>query len=292
MRFLLVPMLLIAPAFAPAQPPDAGVTAAALRYVGRLYDPATGGYRPTPTGGPRLRATNAGVKATKYLGGKPPDEAKTRAFVGSCFDPAAGGFADVPGGKPEVTTTAVGVMAAVETGVPRATFAAAMGYLKANAKTFEEVRLGAAAVEAWGLKDCPFALDDWIQVANRHAAGLGDSPPQEGRARAAGSLTPLMLRLGQPCGPHTGAVLRDGQRADGGWGKEKTTGSDAETTYRVMRALHMLKQRPNDPAGVRKFLASCRNPDGGFGTVPGEPSGVSGVYYYAIVTHWLGDRAK
>ena len=42
-----------------------------------------------------------------------------------------------------------------------------MDYLKENAITFEDVRIGAAAVEAWGVKDCPFDLKPWFKIADK-----------------------------------------------------------------------------------------------------------------------------
>ena len=94
-----------------------------------------------------------------------PNKDKHAAFVLKCYDPKTGGFADTPGGKPDVASTSIGVMAAAELGIPHEKYAKAMDYLKENAKTFEEVRIGAAAVEAWGVKDCPFDLKEWQAVA-------------------------------------------------------------------------------------------------------------------------------
>jgi hypothetical protein len=85
-------------------------------------------------------------------------------------------------------------------------------------------------------------------------------------------------------------VLRDGQRQNGGWGKDTDAiGSDLETTYRVMRCFVMLKARP-DVEGVRSFVAKCRNEDGGYGVAPGQPSSVGGTYFAAIITHWLKQK--
>ena len=69
-----------------------------------------------------------------------------------------------------------------------------------------------------------------------------------------------------------------------------TAGSDLETTYRVMRAFMMLKDRPSDVNGLRRFIARCRNTDGGYGVAPGQPSTVGGSYFAAIIRHWLVDR--
>ena len=45
-----------------------------------------------------------------------------------------------------------------------------------------------------------------------------------------------------------------------------------------------------DAERVRKFIASCRNDDGGYGVTPGQPSTVSGTYYAAIILHWLDEK--
>ena len=83
------------------------------------------------------------------------------------------------------------------------------------------------------------------------------------------------------------AVLQAGQRPDGGFGKAGEKGSDGETTYRVMRAFHLLKENPKDVAKLKGFFAKCHNADGGYGVAPGQPSTVSGTYYAAAVSRWL-----
>jgi hypothetical protein len=87
-------------------------------------------------------------------------------------------------------------------------------------------------------------------------------------------------------------VLIDGQRQNGGWGKDDSEiASDLETTYRVMRCFVMLKARPANVEGVRSFVAKCRNEDGGYGVAPAQPSSVSGTYFAAIITHWLKQKS-
>jgi hypothetical protein len=269
-----------------------------LKFVASLHDPESGAFKATPTGKPSLRATSTAARAWKYLGGenlgsKFPEKAKAAAFVMSCYDPKTGGFADAPGGKPDVMVTAVGVMAAVEFEIPKEKFAKAMDYLKENAKTFEEVRLGAAAVEAWGVKDCPFDLKSWFKIADEFGMRKG-LPPINGGARDTGSLVAMWLRLGREPQSRKGVliILNDGQWATGGWAKAGEKEPDAETTYRVMRAFMLLKENPKDPAKVREFLAKCRNADGGYGTKPGEASTLGGVYFAAIITRWLNDLEK
>lgn len=251
---------------------------------------------------PSLRATNGAVRALKYLGFpllKAEREVHAK-FVLSCYDPKTGAFAE-PGGKPDVTITAIGVMVAAELEIPHDKYAKAMDYLKANAKTFEEVRIGAAAVEAWGVKDCPFKLDEWKEIAKDQGMKKATIEAlKDGEARSLGSVVAFNLRLGftKREDSAAGHWLAQGQRDDGGWGKEGEKSSDIETTYRVMRAFTMVPERKGDNqkwldrAAVRKFVESHRNKDGGFATKPGEASSMSGAYYCAIVSKWLDDMEK
>ncbi len=243
---------------------------------------------------PGLRATSAAVRTLKYLGAVIPNKDKHAAFVLSCHDPKTGGFAE-PGGKPDVTITSIGVMAAMELGIPKPKFAKAMDYLKANAKTFEDVRIGAAAVEAWGVKDCPFDPKVLAKEAGLLGArGTTDAVAmQDGGARDFGSTLATMLRLGAPINDgarkHTTELLRLGQRDDGGFGKKGEKASDIESTYRVMRAFMLLKEKPKDVKKLREFLASHRNKDGGYSTKPGEKPNMGGTYYAIIITKWLDE---
>src|SRR5947208_3904058 len=195
MRFLPALLVLLAPAAAAQRPAEKSAT---LKFVASLYDPATGGYKVTPDGKPSLRACNGAAKAVKYLGGELPDRAKTAAFVMSCYNPATGAFAE-PGAKPDVAVTSIGVMAAIELGVPKEKFAKAMDYLKANAKTFEDVRIAAAAAEAWGVKDCPFDLAPWFKVGSNELLEEYRNPgPPDNRTRRRASAVALVVRLGYP----------------------------------------------------------------------------------------------
>src|SRR5262249_12021061 len=95
-----------------------------------------------------LGATNSGLKVLLHVGGSVPDVLGCIKYVKSCRD-SSGGFAPEPGGKPDVVTTAVGLMAASELKIADAEMVkAAISYLGANAKTFEEVRMSIAGLEA------------------------------------------------------------------------------------------------------------------------------------------------
>jgi hypothetical protein len=255
---------------------------------------------------PSLRATSAAVRTLKYLGAEIPNKDKHAAFVLKCFDPKTGGFAE-PGGKPDVTITSVGIMAAVELNIPKEKYAKAMDYLKENAKTFEDVRIGAAAVEAWGVKDCPFKLDEWMEIENKD---LGQSEfvkaisnAKYGGARFIASHVAMLLRLSgkAPGGSKEEkeafdkvilSPLREGQLEDGGWKKAVGEPSDIETTYRIMRAFMLLKEKPKDMKKLREFIESHRNKDGGYGMKPGGTSNMGGTYYATIITKWLDAMEK
>jgi hypothetical protein len=271
---------------------------AAIKFVQLLQD-GKGGFASGPKDlNPTLKATSAAVRAFKYLTGKKALEAVPNAklhteYVLSCYDPKTGGFADTPGGKPDLYTSAVGVMAAVELEIPKEKLAKCMDYLKENAKSFEDVRIAGAAVEAWGLKDCPFELDTWFKIAKDHAAKNGGLGLKDGGAREFGSTSALLIRLGSPPQMQEQELLAkllcDGQRDDGGFGRKDAKGSDLETTYRVMRAFHLLKARPGEVEKLRGLIAKCRNVDGGFGVKPGDPSTVAGTYFATIIAKWLDE---
>jgi prenyltransferase beta subunit len=293
MRVASFVVLVLIPSVSFAQTPEIDRAVqerlATLKFIYSLQDPEIGGFKVTADGKPSLRACNGAVKAIKSMGGTVPSEEKVRAFVLSCHDPSSGGFAE-PGGRADVVMTSIGVMAACELGIPKERFQKSMVYLERNAKNFDDVRIAAAAVEAWGVKDCPFDLTPWFGVAKMFESYLGPARPDD-LARALGSVTAFNLRLGRPVGnrARVAETLRAGQRGDGGWGQPGKSESDLETTYRVMRAVNLLKEKPKDTGKLRAFIAHHRNADGGFATKPGDPSTMSGVYYCTIISKWLDD---
>jgi hypothetical protein len=238
-----------------------------------------------------LPSTSAALRALKYFGGPAYDRAACVSFVKNCFDRDSGGFAPRPGGKPAYRATAVGIMAVVELKLPTALYeSTVIKYLDENSKTFEEIRLTAASFEAIGKR--PPHADAWLkEIARlRHADstyGKGD-----GVARDTGGAVAAVMRMGGKVDRPENVLkaLNIGQRKDGGYGKAGGEGSDLETTYRVMRAFHMLKTRPTGAERLRGFVAHCRNNDGGYGVAPGRPSNVSGTYYASIILHWLDEK--
>lgn len=290
-RLFVLSLLLPAPVFAQS----ADDKQAAIKFLASLQQP-DGGFIPGPsdpgvrvTPKSSLGATSGAVRAIKYLGGEIPNRDKARAFVKSCFSAETGAFAGAPGGKAETATTAIGLMAMAELELGFAVDKS-VKYLADNSRTFEERRLAVAGMEA--AKQFARQVKDWLAEIEKTRNPDGSYGKGDGQARETGGVAAMILRSGNTLSDvHRTAIvaaLQAGQRPDGGFGKAGTKMSDAETTYRVMRAFHLLKEKPKDVPKLMEFLARHRNADGGYGTAPGQPSTVSGTYYVAIIGYWLG----
>lgn len=249
-----------------------------------------GGYAAdTATPKPTLRSTAAAIRALRYFGGERSKDAKTINFVLRCRDIRSGGFADAPGQQPSVALTAVGIMAAAELTIAPGEYRnEAVKYLGDNAKDAEDIRLSAAAFEA--LKEPAPKAKAWLDIVDKSRNKDGTWGEGAGVVRSTGGMAALTLRLGGDLANReaVAAVLKNGQRLDGGYGKaEKPTESDLETSYRVVRALMMMKDKPANPEKLKAFVVKCRNKDGGYGVAPGQSSSGSATYYAAILTYWL-----
>ena len=234
-----------------------------------------------------LRATTAAMRALHHFGGQPRDAKACAAFVKRCFDSDHGAFADLPGGKPDAITTAVGMMAVAELKLPPEPYAdKVVRYLGGHARGFEEIRMAAAGVEAAGKQ--PDEARDWLEQLGKLRNAAGDFGNGESAARDTGGAIVAVMRLGGRVGPREQVLktLRAGQHGDGGFGKAGA-GSDLETTYRVMRAFMMLKEKPDNPGRCRAFVGKCRNADGGYSVAPGQASSAAGTYFASQVLHWL-----
>jgi prenyltransferase beta subunit len=262
-----------------------------ITYLQKLQN-KDGGFRPAADKDQSsLRATSAALRALKYFGGEVPDRSSAADFVKSCFDKTSGGFADNPGGKPEVALTAVGLMAVVELKIPTDPFeGAAIKYLDNHVKTFEDIRIAVAGLEAVGKKGPQ--NETWLEQVLKMRNTSGTYGKGDGAARETGGAEVAVLRMGGKIGNRDEVlkVLNAGQRKSGGFGKAGTEEADLETSYRVMRCYHMLKTKPGEAAKLREFVGNCRNKDGGYGVMPGQPSAVGPTYYAAIILHWLGDK--
>lgn len=284
--------LLLLPAFALAQTADE--KKATLKFIDSLRDPETGAWAVSPPKDgeklkPSLRAVNGAVNALKFFGGEVTDKEKVTKFVLSCYDEKTGAFAE-PGDKPSVAMTSVGVLAATAVGIPKEKYKGAAKYVMDNCKAFEDFRIGAAAFEALGVKTDEDEFIRWMKEGVYTWSTQGGDP-EATAARGLASLAAMRLRL--DANAMTGELkktysemIQKGQKADGGWGKYDAKTSDAETTYRVMRALMLMKEKPKDADGVTKFVASCRRKDGGYGVDAEAPSSMSGVYYAAKISEW------
>ncbi|MBO0699250.1 MAG: terpene cyclase/mutase family protein [Zavarzinella sp.] len=290
-RFLLLSLIVPSPLFAQS----AEEKKAAIRFLAALQQP-DGGFVPGPSDPAAsaavkssLRATSGAVRAIKYLGGEVPNKDKALVFVKSCYQAGTGAFTETPGGKADTGTTAIGLMAVAELD-PAFPTAMSVKYLADNSKTFEERRLAVAGMEA--ARQFAPQVKEWLAEIEKTRNPDGTYGKGNGLVRDTGSVVAMILRSGNSLSEDYRkaviAALQAGQRPDGGFGKADAKGSDAETTYRVMRAFHLLNEKPKDVAKLTDFLARHRNPDGGYGAAPGQPSTVSGTYYAAIISHWLG----
>jgi prenyltransferase beta subunit len=262
-----------------------------VAYLQKLQT-TDGGFLPTvekddKAPKPSLRATSSALRALKYFGGKPKDADACAKFVEKCIDKDGGGIADTPGGKPDVTTTAIGIMAMVELKL-KVDNGPQVKYLSEHAKSFEEMRIAAAGFEA--MQNVPEKLaEEWIREIVKMRNEDGTFGKDDGKARDTGGAAVTILRLGGMLDQQDNVLkaVRDGQRKDGGFGKASSDSSDLESTYRVMRLFHMLKQKPADLAALKRFVEKCRNYDGGYGVGPGQASSASGTYFASIILHWL-----
>lgn len=298
---LIVPLLLTPVAW--GQPPEKTAVAQKLaalqacKYLQNLQQ-SDGSFLPAAADAKldkakgSLRATSGAIRALKYFGGDVPNREVAAQFVKGCFDESSGGFSDVPGGKTDVSLTAIGIMAAVELKLPRDPYVRrAVAYLAEKAKGFEDVRIAVAGME--GANEFPEVVKTWHEDVLKAANGDG-TWGKDDKARATGSAVALLLRSGGKLGDaQRGKALeamRAGQNVDGGFAKASDASSELESSYRIMRAFHMMKEKPKDVAKLREFIAKCHNADGGYGIAPGQPSTVSGTYYAAIIQHWLDEK--
>ena len=278
-------LLLIAPlATSRAQTPTE--TEQTARFVTILQNP-DGGFTGSEGGKSSLGTTSSAVRVLKTVGGSIPDVLKCIDYLISCHDKASGGFATTPGGTADVRTTATGLMAVAE--MKLATdpmIEGAITYFSANVKTFEDIRIAVAGLEAVGKKSPDFAK--WTEQIKRDSNPDGCHGKGGGVARATGGAVAALLRMGVALDNREPIVtaLKSGQKPDGGWGKETDLPSDLETTYRVMRCFFMLKEVPNMDT-LRTYLLSHRQSNGGYGPTPGATADLGSTYFVTTVLRWV-----
>lgn len=294
-NLVFISIILLFPASS-ASAQTAAEKEATTRYLRELQS-ANGGFllaAPSPQSGaagdqPSLRATVAALRALKYFGGEPKDRQAAIRYVEGTFQKETGGFSDARPGprRPDVLTTALGLMAVVELKMPVGPYAdAGVTFLGENAKSFEEIRMAAAALEGIGKR--PPQTAAWLARILKTRNPDGTYGQGVGAARDTASAVVTVLRLGGAVEKPENVLraLKAGQRSDGGFGQPDRKESDLETCYRVMRCFHMRKEKP-DVAKLRAFVASCRNADGGYGVAPGQKSTAAGTYFASIILQWL-----
>lgn len=277
---LVVPLLLATPGV--AQTPDEMARTAA--YVASLQNP-DGGFAATPGAKSSLGATNAAIKSLRFNGGAIPDVLACIRYVQSCRDAESGGFAPEPGGKPAVAITASGLMAMIELKLEdKDATQAALRYLAKNARNFEEVRIAVAGFEAAKATDPVF--ERWSEriQEDRNADGTFGEGGTE--AFDTGSKVVALLRMGVKVGQIEDVLesLRQGQMPDGGWSKDGKA-SDLGSSYRIMRAFFMLKEKP-DLGRLRSYLAQHRLSNGGYSARPGGEADLTSIYFCSIMLYW------
>jgi pimeloyl-ACP methyl ester carboxylesterase/prenyltransferase beta subunit len=267
---------------APGQTPAEFAQTAAYAAAHQNKD---GGFAANVGQASSLGATNSGLKVLLHVGGSVPDVLGCVRYVKSCRD-SDGGFAPTPGAKPDVITTAVGLMAASELKIADAAMiASAAAYLGKNAKSFEEVRMSIAGLEAVHGTSPDFPRwHDQIEKMRNPDGTFGEGP---GRAYATGGAAAAILRMGLKLDSRDAviAAIKAGQRPEGGWSKDAGP-PDLGSTYRVMRALYMLREKP-DADRLLGFIARCRQSDGSYASAPGGPGDMGGTYTATIVIRWL-----
>jgi acetyl esterase/lipase len=257
--------------------------AQSAKYVAAFQNP-DGGFAGAVGGKSSLGATSSALKNLKHSGGSVPDVLKCIAFVESCYDAASGGFSSQPGGKPEVGTTASGLMAVGELKLDPKPFLKSIEYFSTHAKSFEEVRIAVAGLEA--IKTTSPDFTRWTEQVNTGRNADGTWGEGVTKAKDTGGKAVALLRMGVTLDRREAilAALREAQREDGGWSQDGAK-SDLGTSYRIMRCFAMLKEKP-DLARLRGWIAKHRQSDGGYSSAPGGAADSGGTYTCLIMLYW------
>src|SRR4051812_15743133 len=145
-------------------------------YIAAFQNP-DGGFGARAGGPSSLPTTSTAIRVLKNVGGSIPDVLACIKYVGSCRDGESGGFAPTPGGRPDVRTTAVGLMAAAELKIAdREMIEGAVKYFSQHVKSFEDIRIAVAGLEAAGSKspDFPAWSERFGPTATPTAPGARD----------------------------------------------------------------------------------------------------------------------
>ncbi|MFQ3593532.1 MAG: prenyltransferase/squalene oxidase repeat-containing protein, partial [Gemmataceae bacterium] len=175
-------------------PPNQADQQATVKYL-RALQTETGSFRASAKDQASLRSTVAAVRALGYFGSEVPRSADVVQFLLSCQDAKTGGFADTPQGKPDPVVTAVALMgmAALKIDNPKARDRA-VAWMVAKARTFEEIRMAAAGLEAAGARGERNA--EWIAVLRKQQNSDGTFGKANNLASETGGKVACLLRLG------------------------------------------------------------------------------------------------
>ncbi len=259
-----------------------------IRYVSALQN-ADGGFRATqPEAKSELKNTPAATRAIHYFKGKMPNQKGIVQFVQGLYDPAAGGFHE-PGAPVDVRSTAMGLMSLAELKQkPNKEQAAAIAtYFDQNAKTLADIYIAEAALFAADLK--PLHPENWLaafKATQKPDGSFGDAAGDTARA----AITYFRLKVEPPNRAGIVTSLKSAQKSDGAFGIPGMP-SDLGTSYPIMRAFFLLKEKP-DIGRMWAFVKSCRNSDGGYGPSPGKSSSVGSTYYASIILYWIDEMEK
>jgi len=251
-----------------------------------------GGFAAEKGGPSNIGSTNAAIRSIKHVGGAIPDVLKVTKFVRACFVPdgnGGGSFAPAPGGKPDMRSTFMAMLAwgdlKLENGPE---VAAALKSLADSAKAYEDVRLTIAAYEAVGVKD-EAVFDRFAAQYEAMANPDGLFGTAQNGPMMTGGTIAAFLRMGRSVTPERRAkaaeFLLKSQNDDGGWSPTVGGKSDLGASYRIMRALFMMKARA-DLEKLRGFIAERRTESGLYAPAPGQPGDLGSTYTATILLWW------
>jgi acetyl esterase/lipase len=144
--------------------------------------------------------------------------------------------------------------------------------------------MAAAGLEAIGVAspDAPRWYRQLQAMRNSEGSfGAGAAVPL-----VTGGVTAAILRLGMPL-EHRDAIvkaIKAGQRPEGAWSKDDGP-PDLSSTYRIMRAMFMMHERP-DLDRLLAFVAHCRKSDGSYSATPDGEGSLGGAYLATILVYW------
>jgi predicted esterase/prenyltransferase beta subunit len=252
-------------------------------YLASLQNP-DGSFSPK-TGAPaNLNSTSSAIRTLGFVKGSIPDVMACIRYVRSCWVPGKG-FAATPGGKPDIIVTAIGLMAAADLKIAdKAMIRDSIAFFSTNAKSYEEVRMAIAGLEA--VKTPSHDFPRWLKQIEETRNAQGTFGEGASEAFASGGSAAAIRRMGMNV-VHSDAIIaaiHKAQRPEGAWSKDDGP-SDLSASYRIMRGMFMMGAKPDIPK-LLGYIARCRKPDGSYSTQPDSEGSLSGTYYAMIMSRW------